>query len=302
MKLLLKRERERERGLSSVLTCAILHLSRICWFADPPNHFCTSSSCSVELTESSEEHIMSSSHEVGSQRIPEIIDSIGCSERLSDKTSLCISASPRSRFFSAGPRFVFSGTVRSNQSWTTLRDIFQPLFLFYFLYADGCHQNIPHGHSSLVLLTFLCNAAHAGFCSQQYFALLHATTALRYHFVNVGFSCGNCTWRGTFATGQEPTTLQDFFSLGSWPSMRWRSEDNYKDSFSQFLLSSLEPQTRSHKVPIECLALSHTVLTTKWYTHDWKRFMTVVHLRQRQQRTELTKRWSPDTGRGRRAN
>ena len=55
---------------------------------------------------------MSSLYEVGSQRIPEMLDLKD--SRLS--SPLCMSASPTSRFFSAGPRFVSSSTVRPNQS------------------------------------------------------------------------------------------------------------------------------------------------------------------------------------------
>ena len=54
---------------------------------------------------------MSSLYEVGSQRVPKMLDSIGFSKRFSFKKS-----SPTSRFFSFGPCFVSSSTVRSNQS------------------------------------------------------------------------------------------------------------------------------------------------------------------------------------------
>ena len=53
-----------------------------------------SSSCSGELIKPSEEHTLSSFDEVGSQRVPEILDSIGCSQRFSVKKSFvhfCIS-------------------------------------------------------------------------------------------------------------------------------------------------------------------------------------------------------------------
>ena len=70
-----------------------------------------SSFCLIELMKSREEHTLSS-FAVGSERIPEILDCIGGSQRFSVKKS----ASSTSRFFSAGPRFSASTTGRSNQS------------------------------------------------------------------------------------------------------------------------------------------------------------------------------------------
>ena len=95
---------------------------------------------------------------------------------------LYISASPTSRLFSAGPRFVSSNTVRSNQSsinssylnqdvdplkkkrlafvlWfhsllyiimSTLRDMLQSMILLIFCTLMGSHQNLPHNPLGLL--------------------------------------------------------------------------------------------------------------------------------------------------------
>ena len=58
---------------------------------------------------------MSSLYEVGCVFLKYLTPSVALRDsRL--RSPLCISASPTSRFFSAGPRSVTSSTVRSNQS------------------------------------------------------------------------------------------------------------------------------------------------------------------------------------------
>ena len=107
---------------------------------------------------------------------------------------LYISASPTSRFFSAGPRFVSSSTVRSNQSSINSSYLNQdvdpakssglfvviPLraeesnvdsaryaptndFLHSFLYSDGRSPKIP----SQSLIGTQTKPTHAGPCSRQ---------------------------------------------------------------------------------------------------------------------------------------
>ena len=131
---------------------------------------------------SPEEHTLSSFDEVVSQSIPEILDSIGCSQRFSF-SPLCVSASPTSLFLSAGPLFISSSTVRSNQSSINSSYLNQDvdrsasggIFVVIplpaeksnvdsaryapandsfdsFSYLTGSHQNLPRNHSSLGLL------------------------------------------------------------------------------------------------------------------------------------------------------
>ena len=67
---------------------------QMCKLAHPLDHLDMPSSCSIELIESPEEHTLSSFAEVGSQRVLEILDSIGSSQRFSIEKSFvryCIS-------------------------------------------------------------------------------------------------------------------------------------------------------------------------------------------------------------------
>ena len=128
------------------------------------------------MINSPEEHTLSSFDEVRSQRFPEILDSICGSQRFSVKKSLvyfCI-CDKLDLVFSA------SSTVRSNQSSitssyliqdvdpsksdgifvviplpSTLRDVFQPKIRpVCQCLVLGCHQDLPHSHSSLTLLEY----------------------------------------------------------------------------------------------------------------------------------------------------
>ena len=65
---------------------------------------------------SPEEHTLSSFDEVGSQRVPQILNSIGGPQRFSVKKSFVQFCISDKSVFSAGPRFSASSTIRSNQS------------------------------------------------------------------------------------------------------------------------------------------------------------------------------------------
>ena len=82
----------------------------------PLDHLDGSSSCSVKLIESPEEHTLGSFDEVRSQRISEILDSIGGLQMFTVKKSLRAFLRLRqvgfSVFFCAGPRFSASSTCK----------------------------------------------------------------------------------------------------------------------------------------------------------------------------------------------
>ena len=148
--------------------------------------------------------------------------------RCSQSTSpLNTSASPTSLFFSFGPRFSASSTVRSNQSSINssylnqnvdpskrdgifvviplpadmLQPMIRPVFLCFQL---GSHQDLPHGHASLTLLKFSNNTHSRGILCTTRFSSLQFNHALRHHIVDVDMFF----LRDTVDTRQEHTKLQ----------------------------------------------------------------------------------------------
>ena len=138
-----------------------------------------------------------------------------------------ISASPTSRFFSAGPCFVSSSTVRPNQSsinssylnqdvgplkrggffvliprpayivLSTLRDMLQPVILLisFFCFLMGSHQRLPHSHSSLGLLKLSCNTHSRGtlFATRSSAFTTQQPRSAATLWLLVCYFCGNLT-------------------------------------------------------------------------------------------------------------
>ena len=144
--------------------------------------------------ESPEEHILSSLYEVESQRIPEILDTIGCSQRLSVEKSFvhfCVSDKSILQCWSSFCFFehcevqpVFNQLLVSKPGcWpsksggivvvTSLPAVYCNIesaryaptndsFDSYFVSGWDCHQNLPRNHSSLGLLKFSSNTHSRG--------------------------------------------------------------------------------------------------------------------------------------------
>ena len=95
----------------------------------------------------------------------------------------------------------------------------------FYISQLGSHQNLPHSHSSLTLLTFSNNTHSRGILCTTRSSSLQFNDKLRYHFVDVGvFSL--C---GPYVRGY---------------SRRWtRTHKNFNDSFSS-LGSSLTKGSR----------------------------------------------------------
>ena len=130
---------------------------------------------------------------MGSQHIPEILSSIGCSQRFSVRESFvcfCFSDKLILQCWSLFCFFkhwkaqsVFDKLLVSKpgcwpiKKWwiffliplpayivmSTLRDMLQPvILLILFCFLMGSHQSLPHSHSSLGLLKLSCNTHSRG--------------------------------------------------------------------------------------------------------------------------------------------
>ena len=128
------------------------------------------------------------------------------------RSPLCISPSPTSLFFSAGPRFPASTTVRSSQSSISYQEVDPsngvgmfvviPLAAVHWsvdsaryaptIDSTGCvllrwlgsHQDLPHSHSSSVLLKLYTIPIQRNLVHDKILFFLRQP-ALRHHFVVV---------------------------------------------------------------------------------------------------------------------
>ena len=192
---------------------------------------------------------------MGSQRVPEILDSIFCSHRFSVKkpfVHFCISDKSvlqcRSSFLCFKHckwTLIHSKVVECLSSHfllsmdlSTLRDMLQPKIRpLYLCFLVGSHQDLPRCYSSSALLRYSSNTHSRGTLSttRSSSLILSNTILLRYHCVDVDmfFLCRSyVTKYSRHWTRTHKTVLILSLLFGS-SLTKGREDDDYKGSLNE---------------------------------------------------------------------